>query len=73
MKTCLAVLVAMLVSGCATTWNKPGATGEDYADDQLKCEAHGTMSCGGAGGAIGGICRSTRYDQCMAQRGWTKN
>lgn len=71
MKKTIAVFLLLLTSACATVWNKPGATGEMFADDQLKCEAHMAMSCGNAA-EYAAICRNRAFGQCMENRGWAR-
>lgn len=66
------MFVLLLGTGCATTWNKPGATRENFADDQLKCESFVAMRCIHAEGWGVPVCRAGAYDGCMQDRGWTK-
>lgn len=61
----------LLTSACATThWTKPGATGEDFADDQMKCEAHARLEYGYGGGLIRASRRDGAFNECMVNRGW---
>ena len=70
------LLAGLISSACAaTTWNKPGASGEDYADAKLKCTAQAHLDCGEddgqSGTAIGlAICRNRIFGECLHQRGW---
>jgi hypothetical protein len=75
MRKFLAMTLLLACSCAATVWNKPGATGPEFADDQLKCKMDVQMSCGPARGADdwgNGLCRRRSFDDCMGNRGYTK-
>lgn len=76
-----AILLALTLSGCATTWYKPDSTDAEFNQDEYACQrdafAYGGIA--GSGGAPGGVVigsigrtsNRTIYNACMRARGYT--
>jgi hypothetical protein len=83
-------VLALVASGCtrATTWQKPGATPQDYETDAFNCakqmHEHGVSEfsyMSGAGGFAGrssitpvpsGPTPQHYVDNCLVTHGWTR-
>jgi hypothetical protein len=62
-----------ILSGCASpTWDKPGATQQDFAQDSYACEKDMRQSGYYGGGIIGVINANGFEDRCMVAHGWTQ-
>lgn len=62
-------LVVLLLAGCATTervWEKPGATQQEFAQDQGQCQAQGF----GAPAGPTSLQAAMMMNACMRGKGW---
>ena len=59
----IALLAAVLLMSCSTHWKKPGATSQDFARDHAECHQQAYI--------FGVAFSETRYQDCMAARGYT--
>lgn len=64
-------IVALLVSGCAMVWTKPGATDNDYYQDTYACERDVRQTGYHGGGLAGAISMQDFFARCMRAKGWT--
>lgn len=67
----LLVLMLGLLAGCAKTWDKPGATAQDFNIDSYNCEKDARQSGYFGGGLIGLANFQSFIDRCMVAHGWT--
>ena len=60
-------ITLLILSGCSSVWQKPGASEQEFYKDNAVCLAQ----CGQASGADG--CTRTMshvYESCMKGKGW---
>lgn len=77
--TLFVMVVALALSGCATTqqpkvWNKSGATQEQFMRDQMQCRQYGMQSAqanGLAGNMFVEIWISRETENCLRNLGYT--
>jgi hypothetical protein len=65
MKTALIIASILLVSGCAHTFYKPGATAQELAADKYECELERANSR-----TPTGLVGLSLYTDCMHARGY---
>lgn len=71
-RLCAASLLLGL-AGCATHFDKPGASQQDFARDSYACQHD--MYTAGAGmtpGPFKNLAMQNLGEQCMASKGWAK-
>ena len=57
-------------SGCANTWDKPGATLHDFNVDEYACEHDARPSGYFGAGIAGAINMQNFFDKCMVSKDW---
>ena len=69
------VLLALTAGACSPTWEKAGATREEFNRDTYECQKDSYVAGGGAIYVGGGQVRSTPnmgiYRSCMAAKGYS--
>jgi len=68
-----AAALMLLLSACAPTmtWNKEGATQQDYNKDHYTCEKDARQSGYYGSGIVGAININNFFKECMVAHGWT--
>jgi hypothetical protein len=65
------ILCAGLLTACAKTWDKPGATEAEFNRDSYECQRDARMAHGSFGGGLAGQFYMMGFaEQCMGARGW---
>lgn len=65
-KTLLLLIAAMQLSGCAMTWDKAGATQQDFQRDRYECDRDAAQSHREGFGAL------ALKIECLEAHGWTR-
>ena len=65
----LAAALTLTVGACASTgqWSHPSKSPEGFSADHMACERSATRDAYGTP-----VLNSKAYEQCMSQRGWTR-
>lgn len=58
-------IVLVTLTGCATHWEKPGATNGDFTQDRYACERD-------AAPLQDSVLRSRMMGNCLSAKGWQK-
>jgi len=66
------ILSTVGIAGCATVWEKPGATQADFNKDSYECERDARQSGYYGTGLAGAINMQNFADRCMIARGWSE-
>lgn len=68
------VLLGLGVAGCATiTYDKPGASAQDFKTDAYSCEKDARQSGYFGTGIIGSMNMQGFYKKCMEAHGYTQH
>lgn len=62
----LAVLAALQLAGCQTTWDKAGATQQDFMRDRYECDRDAAQS------NLEGFAALALKYECMEAHGWMR-
>jgi hypothetical protein len=68
------IALALAFAACATKWVRPGATEQDLAQEQARCERDTDIEFSDATGGLKGlgsyVDRRGYFERCMINRGW---
>ena len=63
-------LAALSVVGCATTWEHPFKSEQEWYQDSAECEAMAGQAAQGTTGWASVYVRNSTRDNCLRGRGW---
>lgn len=66
----VAIAASLLVSGCATNWQKTGAGDADFRVDNGQCRAQALSATGGMGGLAMIAQTEAIREACLEGKGW---
>jgi hypothetical protein len=66
--------MAACAAGCATTWSRPGAEGQDRDRENIECQFEASKLVGSAGleGVAAQQKRVELEELCMQAKGWSR-
>jgi hypothetical protein len=74
LRTIGALALAACAAGCATTWSRPGAEGQDRDRENIECQFEASKLVGSAG--LEGIAAEHKRVEleslCMQSKGWAR-
>lgn len=66
------VMLVPLLTACTVTWEKPGASPQDYSKDSYECQRDMRQSGYYGSGLVGNLNMEAFGEQCMEAHGWRK-